>query len=120
MQINELEYEVLTHFLAHELLRRRWLQPETITVVEREHTGVGFFTEFAPSEQLLICANDYSRAHSSNLVLRLNSNVDSGYILYIEGGYLKHIEGFAFDYDWPTHIDDIETVISNGFPNLGQ
>lgn len=115
MHINELEYEVLTHFIMHEISRRRLPDPEKINVVDRKYTGVGFFTQFAESDQLLICANDHDRAHTSRLILKLNNKVDSGYILYIESGYLKHIEGFSYDYDWPVHINEIE-VISPGTP----
>lgn len=78
-----------------------------ISVKSRNFTGAGFFTDFNESQKLKISNNpeSYKWGH---LGAKLNLGIDTGYLPYIENGYVKSIEGYVYDGHWPENINEIQ------------
>ncbi len=79
-----------------------------IDVIDREFTGVGFLTEFEPSEELKLFADGVT-LRWGKVGARLNaSKIETGYVVYVDNGYLTTIEGYTYGEEWPERIDSFE------------
>lgn len=110
MKATKLEIAVMARLLADTTipLIRRSIDFEEIDVTTREVTGIGFFAELAPSENLKLFA-DGTSIRWGRVGARLNRPpVDTGYLLYVEDGYLTMVEGYTYGTEWPTEIAEIE------------
>jgi hypothetical protein len=36
------------------------------------------------------------------------SRVETGYIVYVDGGYLTAMEGYTYGEDWPAEVEQVE------------
>lgn len=100
--------------IIRELLK---VHPDTLTldlgsivVVNREYSGVGFFTHIEKA----IASKFYEGTRTdvwNSLGARLaigemgTTTIESGYIVYIRDGYLHLIEGFTYGDEWPERIE---------------
>jgi hypothetical protein len=110
MKTNELERAVV-----HRILRDSELNPvkhevnfEQVKVLDRDYTGIGFLTEFERSSELKLFADGVC-LRWGKVGARLNaSKIETGYVLYVDNGYLTTIEGYTYREDWPDDVDSIE------------
>lgn len=117
-----LERTVLDFALAGDhptldILRR---QAQAVTVVARDLTGHGFFT------QLAVDATRAAIGGGPRLVISdLDGQTDAlahgvGFNVFVEDGYLAVIEGFSFDEPWPMGLSEVtlsySTSIAPGGP----
>lgn len=77
-------------------------------VIDREFTGVGFLTEFEPSQELKLFADGIS-LRWGKVGARLNAcKVETGYVVYVDNGHLTSIEGYTYGDDWPESVSSFE------------
>ena len=83
-------------------------------VVNREFTGVGFFTNFRIDDKSLSLGNDVNlelgRIHAEIKGLKYGA----GFILYIRSGMLAMLEGYSYGDDkWVKKITDYTLYLIN-------
>jgi hypothetical protein len=65
-------------------------------VTSRRYTGAGFLTDLDRSEALRLFDEEVS-LRAGRVGARLNSNrLETGYLVYIDNGYLTTLEGYTF------------------------
>lgn len=110
MKTTELETAVLRAMLADADLEkiRSTVNFDKVTVCDRELTGVGFLTELERSDELKLFDSGFS-SRWGKIGARLNSSeIETGYLVYIDDGYVTTLEGYTYGDEWPEHIDRIE------------
>ena len=79
-----------------------------VTVSDREFTGAGFLTEFARSRELKLF-EDGVYLQWGKVGARLNAaKLETGYLVYIDDGYLTTVEGYTYGEEWPGEVDQFE------------
>ena len=85
------------------------------TVINREFTGVGFFTSFQVEDKSLSLGSDVNFGLGS-----IGAEIEglkykhAGFILYIEDGLLAELEGYSCGDDgWPNEITEYSLYIIN-------
>ncbi len=102
-QLTKLERAVLDKLLAgrsgeSQILRR---QLSVARVLKRELSGVGFFTEFsAPADAPKLPRERKFRFGDVGAEIA-GLQHGAGFLLLVENGYLKMLEGFSYDEAWP-------------------
>ncbi len=77
-------------------------------VTNREFTGAGFFTEIQRSPDTRLFDEGLSM-HWGRVGARLNADaIKTGYLVYVEDGYVTLIEGYTYGDEWPTEMEGIE------------
>lgn len=110
MEINDLERAVISRMLADPDLNpiRATVSFEKVTVSDRELTGAGFLTEFERSEELKLFVDGVS-LRWGKVGARLNeSKIETGYLVYVDDGYLTAVEGYTYGEEWPGRVEQIE------------
>jgi hypothetical protein len=78
------------------------------TVLKREFTGVGFFTQFAIRNDAQI-KRDVSDMSLGGIGAEFPSlKHGAGFVLFIRGGVVATLEGFTYDEDWPENTGDFK------------
>jgi hypothetical protein len=117
MKANKLEQALIERMLTDANLKplRRTVDFDAISIKYREFLRLGFFTEFESSDELRLFAPSIS-FRWGKLGARLGpTNVDTGYSVYVEDGYLVGIEGHTYGTQWPAEMDDFSLYeLSNG------
>lgn len=107
----ELKIEPIEVAVLDDLFMQKGVSVESfydIGVTKREYTGVGFFTDFYPSDALRIGALDYSDRWLDTHA-KLNGTLNVGFLVYIDNGMVTAIEGFTYgDDSWPDTIHDFK------------
>src|SRR5262245_41914223 len=82
-------------------------QLEYASITKREHTGVGFFTEFALSEHAPV-RRDLPDATLGNVRAELPGlEHGAGFLLFIRDGVVTMLEGYTYaDDQWPERTDE--------------
>ena len=77
------------------------------SIIKREFTGVGFFTEFALAADAQV-RRDLPDATLGNVGAELPSlQHGAGFLLFIRGGVVTMLEGFTYaDDQWPERTDE--------------
>lgn len=95
MQITELERAVLKKMISD--LRSPSNKPSIdlgmVRVKDRHYTGEGFLTEFILTEDLKLCSEDVTMRWGNIGAKVTSSNIETGYLGYIDNGYLASLEG---------------------------
>lgn len=111
MKINQLESEIILRFLADPELvfAKGAFNVRTVNVTDRSFTGIGFMTEFERDEALRLFDEPKS-LRWSKAAARLNSDqMETGYIVYVDNGYLTSLEGFTYGgAEWPKEVTEAE------------
>jgi len=69
---------------------------------------MGFFTHLEKSTHPRVLKSGENFT-GCDLVVRLNDLTDTGYVLYIQNGYLETLEGYTWDcFDWPESVDSFQ------------
>jgi hypothetical protein len=102
--LNQLELDILDRLLAGPDRSRGELREQLpyLTGVLREYTGHGFFTDLEYSEAAPHATVSDYQVHGGASVSSLKHGV--GFVLFVRGGLLVQIEGFAYDEPWPDDI----------------
>lgn len=110
MEANELEKIIMGRLLNDPALKpvKAAIDFGRVVVVERNMTGAGFFTGFERSDELKMFDASVS-LRWENVGARLNaSGLETGYIAYVDDGYLRTLEGYTYGEEWPENISSIE------------
>lgn len=110
MKPTNLELKVIERMLADRQLPSKILPvcPSDFVVVERNFSGVGFFTSFEESNETRLFDSGFS-LRWGKVSGRLNSRVDVDFVVYVDDGYITGVEGCTFGKDlWPSSIDTFE------------
>lgn len=111
MKANDLEKAVVGRFLADPAVmpNKLIIDFEVVVVSSRDFTGVGFLTNFQRCEELKLFNDDVSMRWG-NVGARLNeAHIDTGYVIYVDEGYLTTVEGFTYGEDvWPEEVTQVE------------
>ncbi len=110
MKVTELEKTVIGSILADRELNpiRLSVNFNAVTVRDREFTGAGFLTEFEPTEELKLF-DDVVSLRWGKVGARLNSSkVETGYLVYVDNGYVTAVEGYTYGDEWPNQVEQIE------------
>ncbi len=110
MKVTELEQAVIRSMLADRELKpvRSTVNFATVVVSDRGFTGAGFLTELERSEALRLFNVGVS-LRWGKLGARLNaSRVETGYLVYVDDGYVTTVEGYPYGDEWPDQVEQIE------------
>jgi hypothetical protein len=110
MKANELERLVIARMLADRELKpiRSSVNFDRVIVSDRGLSGAGFLTELEPSDELRLFDSGVS-LRWGEVGARLNaSKVETGYLVYVDDGYVTAVEGYTYGEPWPDAIDEIE------------
>ena len=110
MKATELEQAVIGSMLSdHELKpAMSTVNFDAVVVSDREFTGAGFLTEFERSEELRLFDAGVS-LRWGKVGARLNaSRVETGYLVYVDNGYVTTVEGYTYGDEWPDQVEQIE------------
>ena len=110
VKATELEKAVLGNMLADPQLKaaKSAVNFDAVNVTDRELTGVGFLTEFERSKELKLFDDGFS-LRWGKLGARLNaSKLETGYLVYVDNGYVTTIEGYTYGDEWPDQVENIE------------
>lgn len=121
MEANELEKSVVGRLLSDPELKpvRPSVDFEKVRVADREFTGGGFLTEFEQSQELKLFEDGVS-LRWGKVGARLNaSKLETGYVVYIDNGYLTTVEGYTYGDEWPDSIDSIDLYVLKLGMDLG-
>jgi len=102
--ISVIEKDVIEKLLGKDnkinyLLRKQYAKA---LVDNRWFSGKGFFTSFNLSNDQ--STNEIGNSFYIDVVGVKINNIDVGFVLFIEKGKLKTLEGFTYYGDWPTEI----------------
>lgn len=107
MQLNTIEKEIIKCFLSGKGISVEDDFFYNLKVKSRELSGVGFITDLEKSEQLKI-GEENETYKFSDLEARINVSIETGYLIYVENGFLDAIEGYTYTDDWPEEIYKID------------
>lgn len=110
MKTTEIEKAVIRMMLGARELRpvRHTVHFDKVTASDRELTGTGFLTEFERSEELKLFDDGVSLRWGGSGA-RLNaSKLETGYLVYVDDGYVTAVEGYTYGEGWPDQVVQIE------------
>lgn len=110
MAVTKLERAVVEWLLKDPQLHplRAEVDFEKINVVARDFTGMGFLTHLEPSEETRLFEEGVA-LRWGQVGARLNTpKIETGYVVYVDNGYLRTLEGYTYGDDWPESIDSFE------------
>ena len=114
-ELTDLERAVLVKLLEgdHPVLSSLRSQLKASRVIGREFTGVGFFTNLALGE------NGSERIAGDLKFGDVIADIDglrhgAGFLLYVENGALKMLEGYSYDEPWPQKISAFKLSFMQG------
>jgi len=110
MKLTKLEKQVIATMIADPGVAAARAAPnfEDVIVTAREFTGVGFLTELERSENLRIFNEDVT-FRWGKVGARLNASAtESGYVVYVDDGYITGVEGYTYGETWPSSVEEFE------------
>ena len=110
MEAIELEKLVIESMLADRELKpvKSTVNLDAVVVVGREFTGVGFLVEYERSDELRVFGTGV-KLRWGKVGARLNAaKIETGYLVYVDDGYVTAVEGYTYGDKWPDQVKDIE------------
>ena len=110
LKLTELEIFVLECMLADDEVQphTRELHPEAVIVIDRKFTGVGFLADLQQSPELKLFDDGVSMRWGK-VGARLNAKkIETGFLVYVDDGYLTTIEGYTYGEEWPAKVEEVE------------
>ncbi len=110
MSTESLESAVISRMLDDPELSPclRSLDPLSLVMSERNFSQVGFITSFARTSGTKLFGDDISMRWGK-VIVRINSEIDVDFVVYVDDGYLTGIEGCTFGGElWPSEIEAFE------------
>jgi hypothetical protein len=109
-RLERLEAAVLDMLLQgdHPVLHALRKQVPGLTVGHRERTATGFFAELRPRETAVPAPIPTGKGQLDDVMARIPGlDRGAGFVLFVEGGLLAVLEGFAHDDEpWPARVGD--------------
>jgi len=87
-------------------------------VIDREFTGVGFFTRFKMPEDAPVVIEPVEYGYGNVLASINDSAFDFGFVLFIKNGIMTCLEGYTWADAWPQEIHNYILCYSNEEPDL--
>lgn len=85
-----------------------WLQYSRSKVIEREFTGVGFFSYFEIAEDVPHFPGR-TDCFIGDVVASINgSDFDYGFVLFLKNGKISMLEGYTWADKWPDTVNTYE------------
>lgn len=115
MKANSLERTVIEKMLADPGVNpiKHTVNFDSVIVIERRFTGVGFFTDFQYSQETKLFDSSVS-LRWGKVGARLNeSKLETGYLVYVDDGHITTIEGYTYGEDWPKQVEQVEWYTLN-------
>jgi len=105
-KLNKLESAVIEKLLENNNCTDLKEQVENIRVINREITGVGFFTTLCSLKDFLCQKKTFKigDVHADINDLKYGA----GFLLYIKDGKLEMLEGYSYDEEWPSKIANFD------------
>lgn len=115
MKLNQLEKAVVGRFLraSKELLTRHPVDLDRVVVASRDFTGAGFLTKCQQDEHVKFFEDDVSLRWTGAGAYLGASKLDTGYLVYVDDGYLSNVEGYTFGEAWPSVVDEFSLYASD-------
>jgi len=116
MQLMPLEREVLEKLLAgeHPVLEALRRQLASISVVEREQTGSGFFTKLSTIPSAAAAQVQTSSLRFGDIEATMDGlSHGAGFVLYVDDGRLTMLEGYSYEEPWPEHVEKFSLRFSD-------
>lgn len=110
MTANELEKAIISRMLADPELEpvSRSANLDMPNVTDRAFTGAGFLTEFERSKGTRLFQPG-TTLRWGKVGARLNAaKLETGYIVYVDDGYVTTVEGYTYGDPWPERVENIE------------
>ena len=110
MKTTELENAIIESMLGDRELMpiRANVHFDQVTVSDRAFTGAGFLTELERSDELKLFDDGVS-LRWGKVGARLNAvKLETGYLVYVDDGYVTAVEGYTYGDEWPAQVEQIE------------
>lgn len=102
--MNDFEKAILESFLAEEMVENNKILEE-LSIVERNHTGVGFFTYIKPNEHSKLFS-DESFVWTKLGGIVSSRKIEVAIIIYVENGFIDCIEVSTYDEEFPDELSE--------------
>lgn len=104
-KLNLLEKKIIEAILKYEdkkISKKLYEQYNVAKVKERKYTGTGFFTYFYIKDNIkdIFLSNESMQLGGIHAEVKGLKN-GAGFVLYIENGRLKTLEGYTYNESWP-------------------
>lgn len=109
--MTELERRVMEKLLSgdHPALAVLRAQLAASRVAARRMSGVGFFTTFEVDPRAPPLAHDTGNAHFGDVAASMAGLAHgAGFVVFIERGYIRTLEGYSYDEAWPERAELVE------------
>ena len=83
-------------------------QLEYASVIKREFTGVGFFTEFLLPDDAPVRRDLLDGTLGDVYAKFPGLKQDAGFLLFIRDGAISLLEGFTYDEPWPANTSEFK------------
>jgi hypothetical protein len=107
MPLEPLELAVLQRLLEgdHPVLAGLRAQVPGLAVKDRRYTGAGFYTEFTVADTARPAAVPFEKVRFGDVQGTIEGMQDgAGFLLYVDRGLLRMLEGYSYDEPWPEKI----------------
>ena len=122
--LTKLERRVLEMMLNsdNDILASLNRQLDSICVTSREVSSAGFFTHFyVPIDCKTSSVNSSVSFKFGDVCADIEGlKFGAGFLLYVENGYLKMLEGYSYDEPWPSDVQKFELSYINGNRDLSR
>lgn len=108
---NTLERAVLGKLFdgAHPALISLRRHAELAKVVSRKLTGAGFYTSFELPEGLAAASVPSAKIRFGDVGAKIPGlQHGAGFLVYVDDGKLKMLEGYCYDEKWPERVESFE------------
>lgn len=123
MTANELEKAIISKMLTDTELQpaSRSANLDGTNVTDRTFTGAGFLTEFERSTETRLFEPG-TTLRWGKVGARLNTvKLETGYVVYVDDGYVTTVEGYTYGEPWPERVENIELyTLTPGMELLAQ
>lgn len=98
------KYKIINKFL--DLNGQKVLAKKNILFKENIFNRNIFILTLA--DKILVSNNKSNSYIDKSIGAKINGNIEVGFFIHVEDGYLRKIEGYTFSEDWPEEIDSVE------------
>ena len=109
MNLKEIEKLVILEFLVEKAMNKSDAKnfADMMVVTSRMQSKVGFIADIQENDACKV--DDVGLSYNwGKIGAVLNKSIDTGYLLYVERGFLSAVEGYVYEGEWPDEIASIE------------
>jgi hypothetical protein len=113
MELLDIEKKTIEEFFNIEsVYEKNSLNLNSISISKRIFTGSGFITYIDKNSLLKISKNNESYTWGK-LGALINNDIDVGFLIYIDNGYITTLESYTYDREWPEEIISFDFYVIN-------